>query len=66
MPQRRRIHWPKVTRDGFLFALGCFLLVRESWRPEAAHSELVYAALALLLSPAALRLDEFRRDRGKQ
>lgn len=53
--------WPKITRDGLLFVLGCGLLIRESFRGGDTSAALITASVTLLLSPAAIRLDERRR-----
>lgn len=59
---RRRV---RLTRDATLFLAGLGLLGQQALLARPMHPELVAAAVALLLAPAATRTDDARRD-GQQ
>lgn len=71
---RRRIHWPRVTRDGVIFGLGVVgflheLIVRSADLPERFY--ILATSVALMGLPPILRLDERRKgppalDTGSQ
>lgn len=60
---RRKIAWPKVTRDGVLFIGGLAGITYETvFYKGETRDVLVLAFLAMMGLPAFLRADEARRN----
>ncbi len=63
---RKRVRRARLTRDRVLFLLGLTILLYQLFAAivgRPIQGELVTAGLALLLAPAAYRLDDANKDR---
>lgn len=60
---KRRIHWPRVTRDGVIFVAGLAGLFHETVLSKGERPTLIFACMAMIGLPAFLHADE-RSSRG--
>lgn len=65
MSARRRVWRVRLTRDLATFGLGLAILGHQAFWAAAVHPELVAGAVALLLAPAAARVDDAVKDRRR-
>jgi hypothetical protein len=61
-PDRRRLHWPRVTRDLVLFVTGLVFATHEVFVTRLDRPGVLVLAAGCLGLPAFLRADE--RNRG--
>jgi hypothetical protein len=57
-PAKRRIHWPRLTRDGVIFVGGLAGLFRETVLSKGERPTLIFACMAMIGLPAFLHADE--------
>lgn len=55
---RRRLAWPKVTRDGALFLAGLALITNEALRTHGERPYLLMIFAGMMGLPVFLRRDE--------
>lgn len=55
--------WVRVARDAAIIVIASFMLAHETLTEREPNIYIITAALALFGVPAALRLDERRKDK---
>lgn len=63
MPDARRWHWPKITRDGVIFVLGVGGFVAQLLPGAPEKPTLIYACVALLGVVPVLQAQDRRNDK---
>ena len=66
MSAQRWVWRVRLTRDLATFGFGLAVLGHQTFVALAAQPELVAAAVALLLAPAAYRVDDAVKDRDRR